>query len=170
MTYIRLMSFLSLMMLTLLSGCQSGLDVQHQLAESFDAQNYDTFVVASLDGKETKNRRLLESGMRTVLENKGYRYASSGEADLLFVYDINLTEESSVMNEVVLRDGKTFTVPKIEAVFEAHILINAIEPGTHKVLWKAATDRDLRNVNLRNLDKKRLMERLTELFDSLPDR
>ncbi len=163
---------LGLVLLTsfVLVGCQSRLDVQHQLAESYDPQNYATFVVASLDGVDNKNRRLLESSMRTVLENKGYRYGTAEDADLLFIYDIDLTEDSNVTNEVVMRDGKTFNVPKIEAVFQAHILINAIEPQSHQVVWKAATDRDLRNVDLKHIDQKRLLERLELLFESLPDR
>lgn len=174
MNHLRIKKFFSTFLLialisTLLVGCSTpSLNVLSNLDPGFNAANYSTVSVTSLSVEQTPLNEAIKLQFEATLSEKGYRVVDT-EASLIMVYDLKLSQDTQLKREVVNIGGRFIERPRIDALYTASILVNAYDSFASKVIWKAASSRDLRNVNLTEIDKDKLRARIGELFESLPN-
>lgn len=149
----------------LLVGCQSTpLDVQYAKDADFNPDQYQTFAIEPVSYEDNPFVKYVNLGIETVMSEKGYRL--SDDPDLIIRYSVIIEEEHELKLDQVPSGTLIHTTPLIEAVFEAKMLVNAIDARSGEVLWKAATSRDISSVNTRKIEQARVNQRIGELFDS----
>jgi len=152
----------------LLLGCQTTpLDVYYAADEEVDLTHYDTFSVQSINDDSNINRAITQ-GIESELAKKGYQH--SDQAELIFAFSLEINESETLKQTPISIKGNTFTRTSLEAVYEAKMLINAIDVSTKQVVWKASTSRDIRSVGTKSIDQNRINERMAELLYAYPAR
>lgn len=163
----KLGTWLLMLSLSLLTACQTPpLTIHHSMDAAFDLDQYQTFSVHALQQDKPEHIRLINEAIRRVMIYKGYTPAE--DADLRIVYDIDVHQSSKLQQETLPQNGQLYSKAKLEAVFEAKMLVNAFAKSTNTVVWKASTTRDLTNANTLKFDQQRANLRMEELFASLP--
>lgn len=164
---IKLFSFLWLSLW--LTACQTPpLHVYYVMEEEVDLTPYQTFAIQVVSHSEDQFIDFINAGIVKDLSNKGYRI--SEQADLIVRYSLEFEADQHLKLENIPEKGNIYTKSSMEAVFDAKMLVNIIDTNTKKVIWKAATTRDLRSVSLKKVDQERVNDRIEELFDSFPAR
>ena len=156
----------SLLLLALtLTACQTPpLDVYHSMNSDVDLSRYQTFSIQAVTDRDNKFTNFINKGIENNLNEKGYQLAE--ESDLVVIYSLQIEESEQLKQKQIPVHGTIYTQTSMEAVFEAKMLVNIIDSKTGKVIWKAATSRDLRRVNANNVDQAKINDRMNELFES----
>jgi Domain of unknown function (DUF4136) len=152
-----------------LIGCNTfPLDVYYAIPEGVDLSVYKTFAIEPiLDNDnfyDTGFIKLLNTAIVDTLNKKGCSLADSPE--LIVKYSLEIDEDKSLKLEHVPFEGLIQTKAMIEAVFEAKMLVNAVDIKTGQIIWKAATTKDLRSVSTKKINQARVNKRMGELFQS----
>lgn len=158
---------LGLTAITLISGCQSPpLNVHYEMDNvSFDT--YQTVQVQSMNKPANEKIQIVTAAIEDLLKQKGYRV--SEESDLILAYDIRLSEDSQLRIDQIPYKGNVATRTRLEAVYQAAFLINAIDQKDQNVVWKAFTEKDIHHTKEDKIDPERLNRFLTEIFASFPE-
>lgn len=157
-----------LLFVNFLSACQiPPLNVHARTAEGVSLQAYHSVAVEALE-EDGKIITMLTQGIEHELINKGY--VLSDEPDLVFIYRLDLKEGDQLRQNILPSGTSTYTKMEIEAVYEASMLVNAIDTKTKQVVWKASTTRDIRGVKKKNIDQHRIDQRMSELFESFTEK
>ena len=160
-----------------LSACQTPpLKVFHVQKESFDEGNYVSFKVSSHVGTTIKAEELLNNAIADVMIEKGY--VDGANPDFEIRYSIKTMQSQRLeINNVAPAASPRITgtqpaghPPHMEAVFEARILVNVIDSKTGDVIWKAASIRDLTQVDISKFDAIKAHDRMHEMFENFPSR
>jgi len=110
---------------------------------------------------------MLNSAMAQELTNKGYTVAE--DAEMLVIYQLEVKEGEELVTESVNIRNRVLSRPRLEAVYEAAILINVFDSKTGDLLWKASSTRDLTQVNTVHYTQDRANKAASELFESFPE-
>ncbi len=160
----------SLLCLTFwLSACQTPpLHVYSVMKEGVDLSQYKTFTIPVVSTSESRYFDYINAGIIKTLSEKGYQL--SQPADLIVQYSLELIADEVIKVESIPEQGNIHNQASMEAIFEASMLVNIIDTKTKKVIWKAATTRDLKNINMKKVDQERVNRSMEELFESFPKR
>ena len=164
----------SLITLTLLfvSACQlAPLDVQSVIRDDVVMEKYKTVSVMPVSNTIAQKNpaiTLITKAIESELLKKGYVLSDTPE--LLFAYQLDIKEGEQLKQNMLNVKGQVFNVARLEAVYEAKMLVNAIDTKTKAVIWKASTSKDLRSVDTNSIDQDRLDSRMSELLVSFPGR
>ena len=159
--------FLFLCLSIWLSACQAPpLHVYSVLKEGADLSQYRTFTIPEVGSVDNKYYDYINKSIIHTLTDKGYQL--SEQADLIVRYSLKFKTDEQLKIESIPEQGNIHTHASLEAVFEAVMLVNIIDRKTKQVIWKAATTRDLKNVNLKGVDQERVDRSIAELFESFP--
>lgn len=169
-TLTMLIKPLALLCLTLwLSACQTPpLHVYSVMKDGVDLSKYQSFTIPPVVTGESSYFDYINKGIINNLSEKGYSF--SKPADLIVQYSLQFIADEQVRVESIPEQGNIHNQASMEAVFEAVFLVNIIDTKTNKVIWKAATTRDLRNINMKSVDERRIENSIEELFESFPAR
>lgn len=160
-------SLLSTAMVFLLSACQTPpLEVAAQSVNAHTLSHESTFKVQARSEREGPYLDLLTQSITEYLTAKGFKESES--PDMLVAYQIRFKEDTEIVTEIIPVADLVYNRQQLEPVFEAHILINAIDTKTGDVLWKAASKRDLTQVSSKKYTKERADKAASELFESFP--
>lgn len=161
-----------------INGCQPiPLEVQHFTAKTIDLAKYKTFAIEPAIEEDNFLIAHVSRGIAKNLTDKGYQLAEQPE--LLVRYQVKLIQDKKVNVIDRLEDrkidtnhrGKVFRTQIIlEPVYEAKMLINAIDVNTNEVVWKASTASDLMLINTEPVDQQQINQSIAELFASFPRR
>jgi len=138
--------------------------------DHIDFSQYETFSVNPTTVSDTVFIDAVTRNMSTVLSEKGFQKEDEGKADLVVVYHIVIHQSEKLVQEGIPIKGNIYTRSSLEAVYEAQILVNAIDTKTKKVVWKASSSRDLTNINTSTVDEEKVYARMLELLASFPSR
>ena len=154
--------------LVLLTGCQSSpLDV-HYAMDSISFESYQTVKVKSLNNETNEKIQAVSNTIENHLKQKGYHI--SNEADLTVVYEIKLNEDSQLKIDQIPHRGNIATRTRLEAVYEASILVNAIDQRNQNVVWKAFTVKDIHDAERAGTDKTKMHQVIGEVLSSFPEK
>lgn len=163
----KLGGFLVLLVTVTLSACQiAPLDVHAYSAAPSKLAQLSTFEIHARAENKGPYLALLSESATEMLMDKGYQ--QSEEADIVVIYQISVNESSELRVESTPVLNRVYNRPTLEAVYEATILVNAIERATGTVLWKASSMRDLTQVSTSKFSKDRADRAMSEIFDSFP--
>jgi len=152
-----------------LAACQTPpLHVHSVLKDGVDLSQYQTFTIPEVGPVDNKYYAYINKSIIHILRDKGYQL--SEQADLIVRYSLKLQTDEQLKMESIPEQGNIHTHASMEAVFEAVMLVNVIDMKTKQVIWKAATTRDLKNVNLKGVDQERVDRSIKELFEFFPAR
>jgi len=152
-----------------LTACQAPpLHVYSVMKEGVDVSQYQTFTIPDVGSVENKYYDYINKAIIKNLSDKGYQL--SEQADLIVRYSLEFIADEQMKVESIFEQGDIHTHTSMEAVFEAVMLVNIIDTKSKKVIWKAATTRDLKSVNLKKVDQERVDNSINELFESFPAR
>lgn len=151
----------------ILSACQiSPLEVTSQSVNPSVLSKESTFNVQANSERKGPYLDLLTQSINEYLTSKGYQ--PSETPDFLVAYQVRFKEDTEIVTEIIPIANQVYNRQQLEAVFEAHILINAIDTATKDVLWKAASKRDLTQVSSAKYTKERADKAVSELFETFP--
>jgi hypothetical protein len=150
-----------------LTACQTPpLHVYSVLKEGVDLSKYQSFTIPAVGNVDSKYYDYINKAIIKNLSDKSYQL--SEQADLIVRYSLKLKTDEQVKMESISEQGNIHTYASMEAIFEAVMLVNIIDTKSKNVIWKAATTRDLKSVNLREVDQERVDRSIEELFESFP--
>lgn len=156
--------------LALLGGCQTApLDVVHVQKAGFSDGNYVSFKVSHTHVDiATRAEELINNAIAEVMTEKGYVDGATPDFEIRY----SLTTKESQRLEINSPEamGQVGHPPQMEAVFEARMLVNVIDTKTGEVIWKAASTRDLTQVNVSKFDEHKAHDRMHEMFENFPSR
>lgn len=160
--------FFTLLVLLLMQGCQStGLNVSYELKDN-SFQNYQHVKVETLNDPSHRSIGQLVSAMELKLSNLGYQLSSS--PDLVIVFEVDVDKSQKLNLEQLSVMGRIYTRPKLEAVNQATITINAYDPKLDSVVWKASTQKDITHIKADKIQQELVNKRVSELFASFPEK
>mgnify|MGYP000412752245 CR=1 FL=1 len=166
---LRLKLFPLLCLSLWLTACQTPpLHVYSVLKDGVDLSQYQTFTIPAVGNVDSKYYDYINKAIIKDLSDKGYQL--SEQADLIVRYSLELKADEHVKVESIPEQGNIHTQTSMEAIFEAVMLVNIIDTKSNNVIWKAATTRDLKSVNLKEVDQERVDRSIEELFESFPAR
>jgi len=155
-------------LLALLSACQmTPLDVSSNVVDREGLSAKPTFAIRAHTEKPGAYIDLLNSSIENMLIEKGY--TSSDKPDVVVVYQVSFVEGTELQIKSTPVWTTVYTKPELEAVYEASILINAIDAKSGRVLWKAASLRDLTQVDTQSYSAERADKAAASLFESYPE-
>lgn len=136
-------------LLWLFLGC-STLRVTVDYDPEFELEKQKSFAVIHYDreGENTLFNDRLIAALQSELEAKGYRQSSKEEADLLFVFHVNVEEKIDIDTDYHMAGyfGYGYS-PGMIATTRTHrytegtLIIDALNPKNRKIVWRAiATD------------------------------
>lgn len=157
---------LTLLFLSLtLTACQTPpLHVYHSMSNDVDLSRYQTFSIQAMTDEDNPFVNYINQGIINTLTKKGYQF--SEESDLVIRYSLEVKSGETVKISAIPVQGNIYTQTSMEAVFEAKMLANVIDKASKRVIWKAATSRDIRGVNTKHIDQAKVNDRMDELFES----
>jgi hypothetical protein len=148
-----------------LTACQTPpLDVYHSMNNDVDLSQYQTFSIQAITDSDSPFINYLNRGIINTFIKKGYQL--SEESDLVIRYSLEVQSGETVKINSIPVQGNIYTQTSMEAVFEAKMLANIIDRASERVIWKAATSRDIRGINAKHINQAKVNERMAELFDS----
>ncbi len=165
-----LLNFFLLSTIALLSACQTApLNVVHVQKENFSEGQYASFKVAHTHVDiATKAEELINNAIAEVMVEKGY--VDGANPDFEIRYSLKTTQSQRLEVQSPESMGIEGHPTQMEAVFEARMLVNVVDTKTKEVIWKAASSRDLSQVNVKNFDAQKAHDRMHEMFENFPDR
>ncbi|KZY72559.1 hypothetical protein A3742_08265 [Oleiphilus sp. HI0071] len=174
----RLASGLLFTTIVFLTGCGTApLEVVHVQKEGFNEGKYISFKVShSHVDIATKAEELINKAIADVMTEKGY--VDGANADFEIRYSLKTMQSQRLEIESVAPTGPAWQggaqpaghPPQMEAVFEARMLVNVIDTKTGEVIWKAASNRDLTQVDVSKFDSNKAHDRMHEMFENFPAR
>ena len=158
-----------------LNGCQPlPLEVQHFTDKTIDLAQYKTFAIEPVIEEDNFLIAHVSRGITKSLADKGYQLAEQPE--LLIRYQVKLIQDKK-LNVIDRLDDRKINPTRrfhtqiiLEPVYEAKLLINAIDVSTNQVVWKASTASDLLLINTEPVDQQQINQSIAELFASFPRR
>lgn len=149
------------------SACQTPppLDVK-SVTRNVDFNQYRSINVQSLNDSERKIIGYIDNAMKANLREKGYDIAE--QADLILAYQVAVDNSQRIDLKQVNTVKGVYSIPKLEPVNQASVLINAYDAKTGQVVWKASTIRDITHVNPKGVDQERINQRVEELLETFP--
>jgi hypothetical protein len=136
------------------------------MKEGVDLGQYQSYNILAVGTNEGGFLDYINEGIINNLSDKGYHL--SEQADFIVKYSLEFKADEYIKVESIPEPGNIHNQASMEAVFEATMLVNIIDTKTKEVIWKAATTRDLKSVNLKKVDQERVNSSIDELFDSFP--
>jgi hypothetical protein len=166
----RLKYRLVLLVLSLaFSACQTpALDVYYSIADDVELSQYQTFLIEPITDGDNRFIDFLNVGIEEALTRKGYQLSNSPE--LIVRYALDIAEDKRLKLDSIPLNGLIQTKAIMDAVFEAKMLVNVVDTKTGKIVWKAATSRDLRALNTKKIQQAKVNVRMEQLFDSFSAR
>ena len=161
-----------------LTACQTPpLEVVHVQKEGFNAGNYVSFKVShSHVDIATQAEELINTAIADVMLEKGY--VDGANPDFEIRYSLKTMQSQRLEIDSVAPTGPAWQggaqqaghPPQMEAVFEARMLVNVIDTKTNEVIWKAASNRDLTQVDVSKFNADKAHDRMHEMFENFPSR
>lgn len=152
----------------LLAGCQTRPLEVHAIFDEQEFGMYQTVKVQTLTDDQRPKIEEVTKAIERHLVGKGYTL--SEEAELVVLFDVTVEQGSELRLNDIPYKNNVVTRPTLEAVYEATLLVNAVDVARETVVWKALTTRDLREVNPKRVDAAKMDERMAEVFETFPAR
>lgn len=151
----------------LLSACQvSPLDVTTNVVDGDALSAKPTFAVQAHSERPGAYLDMITSSVEKMLDQKGYQVSET--PDVVIVYQVRFIEGTELEVKSVPVKSMLYSLPVLESVYEAKILINAVDASNGRVLWKAAGLRDLTQVGAGPYSAERADKAVESLFDTYP--
>jgi len=149
-------------MLLSITGCSSlNIDVDHDTSYNFHGKTKYAIVHKPKEGDNTLINDRIIKAIKTTLNEKGYKEVAVSDADLLFVFHVNVTQMSDIRTDYQVIGysgyrygagwgyggyggyGSAVVVPNTTTYrwTEAKLIVDALNPKTKKIVWRGiATD------------------------------
>ena len=138
--------------LLLFIGC-STLNVSVDYDDSFNFNKQKSFVVKhkSKDGEDTLTNDRIISSLEADLELKNYKKVSLEEADLIFVFHLNIENKSDIQTTYQMMGfgryrygGATISTTNTYNYTEGTLIVDALNPKNKKIVWRATATAELK--------------------------
>ena len=148
--------------LFILTGCSTlEVEVDYDTAYNFDAQTKYTIVHSERVGDNTLVNDRVTHAIKTSLDAKEYTQVKESDADLLFVFHVNVQQMSDIRTDYQMigyggygygmgfggygRGYGTAVVerPSTYRWLEGKLIIDALNPKTKKIVWRGTVTDEL---------------------------
>ena len=148
--------------LFMVSGCSTmSVDIDYDTAYDFDAKTKYAVVHSDREGDNTLVNDRIAAAIKESLNKRSYKEVSKDEADLVFVFHVNVTQRSDVRSDfqVVGYGGygygrgfggygggygtRVVEVPSTYSWKEGKLIIDALNPQNKKIVWRGAISDEL---------------------------
>ena len=154
-----------------LMACQTpALEVHSSTSPFTSVSQYTTYGIESLNDPNIEIIPIVDSAIANELNAKGYTQVDASKADLIIKYKIKVRQDEQLRTEAIPVAGTVYSRTTTESVNEASMLVNAIDPKTNEVVWKATTIRDLHSVNEEVPFEERAKISMGEIFEDFPSK
>ena len=152
--------FISLLLLLVMSGC-STMKVESDYDSTYnfgDKNSYNILYSERVRGNTLVNDRITQA-IKNSLNAKNYKEVSEKEADLLFVFHVNVRQMSDIRTDYQMvgypgyRYGMygygysagtmVVATPSIYKWTEGKLIIDALNPKTKKIVWRGTVTDEL---------------------------
>ena len=162
--------------LALFVGC-STLNVSTDYDDTFDFSKQKSFVVKHKNkaGKNTLlSDRIIES-LESNLQAKGYIKKSQEDADLIFVFHIDVEKRSDIqtnyqtMGYGMYRYGGTMvSTTSVYNYDEGTLVIDALNPKNEKIVWRVTGTAELKDKKTPQKRKEYIDSSITKMMSTFP--
>ncbi|MEA2072034.1 MAG: DUF4136 domain-containing protein [Campylobacterota bacterium] len=154
--------FLIITLLFVVSGCSTlKVNVDYDTEYDFTNQTKYAIVHSSKEGSNTLMNDRVKNAIRASLEKKSYREVSEKEAELVFVFHVNVQQMSDIRSDYQMvgysgygygrgfggygRGYGTVMVerPSTYRWLEGSLVIDALNPKTNKIVWRGSANDEL---------------------------
>jgi len=164
------LSVLTVFALNLIACSTPPLEVHSTTNPFSELSEYQTYGIESLNDPNLEIIPIIDSAIANELNAKGYTQVDASTADLIIKYKIKVTQDEQLRTEAIPVGGTVYSRTTTESVNEASMLVNAIDPKTNEVVWKATTIRDLHTVNEKIPFEERAKVGMGEIFENFPSK
>jgi uncharacterized protein YxeA len=162
--------------LALFAGC-STLKVSTDYDETFDFTKQKSFVVKHENkaGEDTlSNDRIIDS-LEADLKAKGYKKVSLEEADLIFVFHVNVEKKSDIQTDYQMMGygryrygGAMVSTTSTYNYEEGTLVIDALNPKNEKIVWRSTGVAELKEQKTPQKRKEYINTIITKMMSSFP--
>lgn len=163
-------------------GCSTlSVDTDYDTSYDFNATKEYAIVHETKVGENTLINDRIESAIEASLKSKGYKQVAQEEATLLFVYHVNVQEKSDIVTDYQmigyggygfgrgLGGGAVIATPSTYDYTEGKLIIDALNPKTKKILWRARGIDELTSGATTPDDKRKYINKVvTKIMESFP--
>jgi hypothetical protein len=154
-----------------LIACQTPPLEVHSSASPFTSvSQYSTYNIESLNDPNIEIIPIVDNAIANELNAKGYTQVDASKADLIIKYKIKVKQDEQLRTEAIPVAGTVYSRTTTESINEASMLVNAVDPKTGEVVWKATTIRDLHTVNEEVPFEERAKISMGEVFEDFPSK
>ncbi|WP_373003219.1 DUF4136 domain-containing protein [Sulfurimonas sp.] len=162
--------------LALFTGC-STLQVSTDYDDTFDFSKQKSFVIKHENkaGEDTlSNDRIIDS-LEVDLQAKGYKKVSQKEADLIFVFHVNVEKKSDIQTDYQMMGygmyrygGAMIATTSTYNYDEGTLVIDALNPKNEKIVWRATGVAELKEQKTPQKRKEYINSIITKMMSSFP--
>lgn len=169
-------------------GCSTmNLDVDYDTAYNFDDKTKYTVVHSNREGDNSLVNDRVKAAIKESLNKRSYIEVSKDEADLVFVFHVNVTKRSDIKSDyqVVGYGGygygrgfggygggygtRVVAVPSTYQWKEGKLIIDALNPKTNKIVWRGVVSDELTRSETTPAEKtKYINEVVSKLLKKFP--
>ena len=149
----RILMFVA--MLLALSGCSTmQVDVDYDTAYNFDGKTKYSVAHSNKTGEDSlTNDRIIEA-LKKTLNAKAYTNVSKEEADLIFVFHVNVEDKTDIYTDYQMVGyggfgygrgfgGGMIATPSTYKYTEGKLVMDALNPKTRKIVWRGIISDEL---------------------------
>jgi len=148
--------------------CLGAPEIIYSIAPDADFQSYRTLHLENVDTGDAPFYLTLDKALRSSLAKKGY-VVTDKDADLTLLYKVTIDRGEKLKEEVIPTAQGTYIRRNMEAVNEGKFLVNLVETGSGRMVWKGSTVRDLSHRE-NPMTLEQIETELDRFFASLPER
>ncbi len=163
------------------SGCSTvKVDVDYDTAYSFKGKGKYSIVHNNQRGEDTlTNDRIIEA-LKSTLNAKSYVNVPKDEADLIFVFHVNVADKTDIRTDYQMVGyggfgyrrsfgGGMIATPSTYKYTEGKLVVDVLNPKTHKILWRGIVSDELsRNAQTPEQKSAYINSIITKLIANFP--
>lgn len=164
-----------------LSGC-SQLDVKVDYDTTYDFNGKTKYIVthASSKGSDTLVQDRVKNALISALNAKSYTEVSKENADLIFVFHVNVQDKSDIQTDYQTLGyggfgfargfgGGMIATTNTYNYTEGTLVVDALNPKTQKIVWRGIAKDELGNGNSTPDEKTKYINKVvSKLMESFP--
>lgn len=137
------MRFFLFLLITLLFGACSTLEVQNDYDPSYDFSKVKSFAIVhkQKEGEDGLTIKRIESALAKVLRSKGLVQTEPKKADLVFLFHINVTNKTEIYTDYQMvgygrYGGMVIITPRSYNYDEGKLIIDAYDPKSNQTVYR----------------------------------
>jgi len=162
--------------LFVISGC-STLEVGVDYDESFDFKQAKTFIIEhhNKESDDTLFNDRVINALTNELKLKNYKSSAKEEADLIFVFHVNVESKSDIQSDYQMMGYRRFgyggamvSTTSTYNYKEGTLVIDAMNPKTQKIIWRGTASKELKKQETPKQRREFVNKIVKELMKKFP--